>query len=171
MRRIACTMVLILAACGGGGTEKKAATKAASLAAGQWQLTAEVTAFRKADQGPPQLNTPVGTRTTESVCVGAGRPPATLFSGADYECRYGNYYARRGRMNVTMLCRREGLTGDIPITSDGTFQADSLEYVRDLRTSLSGSGDVQITSRVTGRRTGECPPEPAGDNASAPKAG
>ena len=74
-------------------------------------------------------------------------------------------------MNATMMCRREGLQGNIPLTADGEFTADTLEYSRDIRTSLSGDGDVQITQRVTGRRTGECTPEPAGGNASAPKAG
>ena len=171
MRAIAFIPVLILAACGGAAEQNKAAAKAASLSAGQWQLTSEVTAFSKADQGPPAIDTPVGTRATESVCVGAGRPPAELFAGADYDCRYDNYYARNGRVNVTMICHRDGLVGNIPATADGQFEADSLDFTRDLRTSLSGNGDVQITQHVTGRRTGECTPEPAGGNASAAKAG
>jgi hypothetical protein len=74
-------------------------------------------------------------------------------------------------VNVTMLCRREGLDGHISVAADGGFEADSLEYRREIRTALSGDGDVQITARVTGRRRGECAPEPAGDNASAGKAG
>jgi len=170
MRWIACTIVVSLAACG-GAAEQKAATKAASVAAGQWELTSEVTAFSKADAGPPAIDTPVGTRATETVCATAGRPPAELFSGAAYDCRYDNYYARNGRLNATMICRREGLQGNIPLTADGDFTADTLEYSRDIRTSLSGNGDVQITQRVTGRRTGDCTPEPAGGNSSAPKAG
>ena len=171
MRWIACTTVVILAACGGAAEQNKAATKAATLPTGQWALTAEVTAFTKADQGTPQIDTPVGTRTTESVCVGAGRPPEALFAGAGYDCTYDSFYARNGRMNVTMICRREGLNGSIPTTADGQFQTDSLEYTRDMRTALSGDGDVQIRQRVTGRRTGDCTPAPAESNASAEKAG
>jgi hypothetical protein len=167
MRWIAIVPVLIAAACGGSGEEKKTAAKAQSLAPGQWELTSEVTAFNKADQGPPAIDTPVGTRATESVCVTSGRPRTALFAGPGYQCRYDNYYARNGRLNVTMTCGREGLSGTIPMTADGTFEAESIEYTRDIRTSLAGDGDVQITARVTGRRTGECTPETAGDNESA----
>ena len=170
MRWIACIPLLIVAACGGeGGTAEKntTQTKAASVAAGQWELISEVTAFNTVGGGSPQINTPVGTRTTENVCVGEGRPPASLFSGEGYECRYDNYYGRRGRMNATLLCSHEGLVGDIPVTADGQFAADTLEYTRDIRTSLAGEGDVQITARVTGRRTGECVPATAGTSRSA----
>src|SRR5688500_15796007 len=95
MRRIiACTCMMIVAACGSGGTENKTATRAAPLAEGQWELTSEVTAFNKADQGTPQIDTPVGTRATESVCLGAGRPPPELFAGQGYDCSYDSFYAR-----------------------------------------------------------------------------
>ena len=170
MRWIACTALLVVAACGGGGgaeQNKAAATKAASLAAGQWELTSEVTAFRTIDQGRPKIDTPVGTRATETVCVGAGRPPSELFSGNGYDCRYDSYYGRNGRVNATMICSREGLVGAIPMTADGEFGADTLEYTRNAQTSFAGDGDVQLAARVTGRRTGECTPEAAGDNRSA----
>lgn len=169
MRWMACTSLIVLAACGGGaGEENKAATKAASLAPGQWELTSEVTAFSKIDQGAtPQINTPVGTRATESVCVSEGRPPAALFAGAGYDCRYDIYYARNGRLNTTMICRREGLSGSIATSADGNFGTDTIEYTRDMRTSLSGDGDVQIAARVTGRRTGECTPEVDGNQTAA----
>ena len=169
MRWIALIPVLAAAAaCGGGEAEQnKTATKAASLAAGQWELTSEVTAFSVVDGGTAQIDTPVGTRETHSVCVGGGRPPSALFAGEGYRCRYDNYYGRNGRVNATMMCSREGLSGSIPITADGQFTADTHDYTRDLRTALSGDGDVQITARVTGRRTGDCTPQAAGDNESA----
>ena len=169
MRWIACMPLLFAAACGGGdaGQNKAGTATAANVAAGQWELTSEVTTFHTVDQGSPQLNTPVGTRATETVCVGAGQPPAALFAGAGFACRYDSYYGRHGRVNATMMCSREGLNGRIPITADGQFGADSLEYTRELRTSLAGSGDVQITSHVTGRRTGDCTPGAEGGNQSA----
>ena len=163
MRSAAIIAILSLAACGGGGAEQnKAADRPASLAAGQWELTSEVTAFSVPDAGRAQINTPVGTRTTQSVCVGAGRPPSTLFSGEGYVCRYDNYYVRRGRINVSMLCSREGLEGGIPMVVDGPFTADTIEFVREISTNLAGAGDVRITAHVTGRRTGDCTPAPAG---------
>jgi hypothetical protein len=159
MRWIACTTLLMVAACGGATEQNNAATKAATLVAGQWELTSEVTAFNKADPGTPQIITTVGTRATESVCAPADRPPAELFGGPDYDCRYNNYYARNGRLNVTLMCGREGLQGNISVTASGDFETDSLDFERDVSTSLAGEGDVRITSRVTGRRTGDCTPE------------
>ena len=173
MRALALIPLLAAAACGGGGEAEKeeAKAKAATIAAGQWELTSEVTAFQNVDGGTPQIDAPVGTRTTETVCVGEGRPPSELFSGEGYRCSYDNYYVRNGRLSVTLLCRREDLSGSIPMTTDGRFEEDTLEYSRDVRTALSGPGDVQITASVTGRRTGDCPPEAADGNQSADKAG
>lgn len=168
MRAFVLVPLLFAAACGGGETEQnKSATKAASLTPGQYEMTSEVTAFQTVGPGEPQINTPVGTRTTEMVCVESGRQfPTALFAGEGYGCRYDNYYVRNGRMNATMMCTRNGLTGSIPITADGRFEAESFEYSRDLRTVLAGEGDVAISARVTGRRAGECPPEGAETNES-----
>lgn len=156
MRIFALAPLLLAAACGGETEQNKAAPKAATIAAGQWELTSEVTAFAGVDEGPAQIDTPVGTRATEAVCVGKGRPPAALFSGAAYRCNYDNYYVRNGRMNVTLRCTGEGLPGGVVMMADGRFEEDSLEYARDLSTALSGGGDVRISMRVTGRHTGAC---------------
>jgi len=163
MRSIACIAVVALAGCGGGGGEenKAATSRPANIAAGQYELVSEVTAYRVVDGTTGQIAAPVGTRTTESVCVGSGRPPTTLFSGAGYHCQYDNYYVRRGRINVTMACWRDGLSGNIPMIVDGPFTADTIEYVREIRTSLDGPGDVEISAHVNGRRTGDCTPAPA----------
>jgi len=161
MRGPALIAVSLLAACGAAPENKAAPAAAAPAPApGQWELTAEVTRFAKSDQGTPRINTPVGTRTTENVCVGAGdRLASELFSGGGYRCTYPTYYVRNGRLNLTLNCRRDGLTGDIPMNVTGTFEANGIEYTRNLRTSLISDGDVEIDARVTGRRTGDCTPQ------------
>lgn len=166
MRILACIIMIgAVAACGGETEQNVAAPKADHLSAGLWELTSEVTAFQTVDQGEPKIDTPVGTQATEQVCVGGeGRPPSALFTGEGYRCNFDNYYLRSGTINVTLQCAREGLDGMIPISAAGNFEADSLEYSRQVRTVLSGDGDVQITQRVTGRRAGDCPPDAAGDN-------
>ena len=170
--RVTCLIpLLFVAACGSGAAEdNKAATAAAdNLDPGQWELATEVTAFRAVDEGEPKINTPAGTRTTESVCVAAdARPPAEFFAGTGYDCTYGSYYLRNGRVNLTLSCSREGLEGQISIATEGRFEAGSAEFTRDVRTILTGDGDVEYTQRVTARRTGECTPEAGGDNAAAP---
>ncbi|MGZ8360546.1 MAG: DUF3617 domain-containing protein, partial [Allosphingosinicella sp.] len=106
-----------------------------------------------------------------TVCVGEGQLPTDLFSGENFQCNYDNYYVRNGRLNVTLQCAREGLSGSVPMTVSGTFEENSLEYERDLRSVLASDGDVQIRSRVTARRTGACTRESDGGNQSNSTAG
>lgn len=165
MRALALIAVVFVAGCGEAPVENKV-ERAAAIAPGQWELTSEVTGFRQADQGRPGINTPVGTRATASICVGAGSQlPTAFFAGEGYRCAYGtgSYYVHGGRINLTMACTREGLTGNIAMSVEGTFQANSAEFRRNVRTILVSDGDVEIDSRVTGRRTGDCTPDAAGD--------
>jgi len=155
---------VFVAGCGGEATENKV-ERAAALAPGQWELTSEVTSFRQADQGRPGIATPVGSRATANICVGAGSElPTAFFAGEGYRCAYGtgSYYVHGGRINVTLTCTREGLTGNITMSADGAFQANSAEFRRNLRTILVGDGDVEIESRTTARRTGDCTPDAGG---------
>ncbi len=177
MRALACMLPLLFAtACGGGAETKTESNEAAASApstieAGLWELTSEVTRFRPTDQGRPRINTPVGTRATSSVCVGAdARPPAAFFAGEGYLCDYGAYYVRNGRINLTLSCARDGLSGTIPISIEGRVEEDGVEFSRTIRTMLATDGDVEIAATVTGRRTGDCTPEPgaAASNAAPP---
>jgi hypothetical protein len=152
---------LLLVACGEGAapTEETAAA-VNGLQAGQWEVTSEVSGFRQADEGQPKIDTPVGTTASASLCVGEEtRPPTEIFSGEGYSCQYGNFYMRNGRINITLNCTREGLSGNIGMTVDGRFQADSFEADRNIRTTLVTDGDVVIDAALTGRRTGDCPAE------------
>jgi hypothetical protein len=161
--------VLTLAACGGGETENKTKARAAGLTPGQYEVTAEVTQFRKADEGTPKINTPQGTRTTRSVCVtdGAKLPP-DLFADEGFACENaGNAFASGGTLNLNLRCRRPGLSGSVGYSVSGSFEEDSFEVDRQLATQLSTDGDVVVSSRVQGRRTGECTPAPAGNSAAA----
>jgi hypothetical protein len=163
MRILALLPLLFVAACGESPTENKAAPAAEAPTPGQWTLASQVTRFRNADQGHARIDTPVGTRATQNLCIAPGaRLPTELFSGDGFTCTYGTYYARAGRVNLTLNCRREGLSGDIPMTVDGTFTADSITLHRNLRTILSGDGDVEIDDDINGHRTGACTPAATG---------
>lgn len=171
MRAIACMIPLLFAAaCGSGESEvKDVATTASTIEAGQWELASEVASFRSVDEGQPKIDTPVGTRTTNAACVAADtRPPTAFFAGDGYACEYGAYYVRNSRINVTLACTRDGLSGSIPISAEGRITADGVEFTRTVRTVLAGDGDVEIAATVTGRRTGDCAPDAAGGNSAAP---
>lgn len=173
MRIMGLIPLLVIAACGGGGAEKnEAAPKASAPEPGQWELATEVTSFRQADEGAPKINAAVGSRATESICLGAGdRLPAAFFAGDGYDCSYGTYYVRNGRVNVTMDCRREGLDGMIAIVAEGRSESGTAEFTRNTRTALSTDGDVEIAARVTGRRVGECTPGGEAGNQGEAQAG
>ena len=164
MRILLAIPLLVTAACGSNEAEKNTAApaRAATVAAGQYALVSEVTALTNLDGGQARIDTPPGTRAEYQVCVGGDRPDPVLFTGEDYDCDYKDYYARNGRMNVTLECTRDGLSWNINIMSDGEFTADGVEFTRELGTQLSTEGDVRISARVTGRRTGDCTPD-AGD--------
>jgi Protein of unknown function (DUF3617) len=160
MRALALIPFLFVAGCGEAPTENKAAPAAAAFAPGQWELASEVTSFRKTGAGNAGADTPVGTRTTQSLCVGAGHELQTaFFAGDGYRCSYGTYYVRNGRVNLTMGCSREGLDGTITMAAEGTFQANSVEFRRNSNTSLTAGGAVAAETRVTGRRSGDCTPD------------
>nr|WP_295373202.1 DUF3617 domain-containing protein [uncultured Sphingosinicella sp.] len=166
MRSLVLLPLLVLAACSGGGDDaaatakaKAEATKNLKLAAGQWETVAAVTKLTKQDQGAPAINTPEGTKTTGNHCVtqadaDAKKPPAGLFAGEGYDCEYSNFYMSAGTLNAQLTCKREGLAGDIRMTVDGSYTAETIEANQSLSTFLSGTGDVNVQSKLTGRRTG-----------------
>ena len=159
MRALALIGLLALASCGDDAAENKAAPAATTLSPGQWELASQVTSFTKTDQGAPRINTPVGTRATQSLCIAPGdRLPTALFSGDDYDCTYGNYYVRNGIANATLTCQRHGLSGNVLMTVSGSFGADNVRLHRSLRSILTTDGDVLIEADVTGHRTGACTP-------------
>lgn len=167
MRHALILASLALVACEGSEAPKQAEapkTAAQELSPGQWEVTTEVADFAQADKGSPAINTPKGTRATESVCVGEGegkQPPAALLAGnVDYTCTYGNHYMSSGTLNTQLDCRRKGVSGQVMMSLDGSYTADTLEANQSLTTYLPGDGDVRIMSKLTGRRTGECTAAP-----------
>jgi hypothetical protein len=162
MRSLVLLPLLALAACSGGGEDPAAQNKAKAeaaknlqLAAGQWQISTEVTRFDSQDNGPPKINTPVGTKQEASACVaeGEGKKPApVLLAGdEDYECEYGSFYMSSGTLNAQLNCRRDGLSGEIRMTVDGTYTADKIDAEQSISTFLSGTGDVTMQTKLTGR--------------------
>lgn len=162
MRKLILIAPLVLAACGEAEepVQNQAVEAANGLEPGLWEVSSEVTAFEQADEGEPVIDAAVGSIATENICVGEGdRPPTELFAGEAYDCEYSNYYARNGRMNLTLNCSLEGASGNIAMAVEGTFAGDSFEVSRDITTYLTGQGDVRTKANVTGRRVGECPAE------------
>jgi len=161
MRLLPLLPLLVVGACSEAPekAEKAAPKAAAALQAGQWEVTSEVTRLTKRDNGAPKIDTPAGTKATESVCIGEAevkKPNPALFTGSADSCSYDNFYMSSGTLNATLKCTRPGLDGQILMTVYGDYQADSFEIVRDVATQLATEGDVNIEAKVTGRRLAAC---------------
>lgn len=171
MRCLIIVPLCLAAACSGeGGGEKKAEEAAATMQAGQWEVTSEVTAFRSTDKATPALKAAVGDKATSPVCIEAGKegkPPAAIFAGAGYECEYKDSYIRSGRITATLDCERDALEGKIFMTIEGTYKGDSFEGTASSNSFLSGDGDFAMNSKFSGRRTGPTCSAPAEEKGKA----
>jgi hypothetical protein len=116
-----------------------------------------VASFRSTDGATPIVQVKQGDTSTTRACLGAdGAPPPELFAAKGDVCTSQNPYARNGRMNLTLSCKREGVFGSIMTEVNGSFTADSLKGSATTITSISGTGDYELRQDVTARRVGEC---------------
>ncbi|HEX8364305.1 MAG TPA: DUF3617 family protein [Allosphingosinicella sp.] len=169
---VALTAAAAVAALGGCGSEPEKKAKAPPAAqafeAGQWQSSLEVFNFRRADEGRPRLNMPNGTRVEGAACIGPGdttRPPPELFVGDDFtNCRWiDNFSMRNGRLVSGMTCRRAGV-GEVEISVELDMTATSYQGTVQMLTRLVSDGDVTLSARAQGRRTGQCTAEEGAGN-------
>lgn len=168
MRYLGFVPLAALAACGGGAGNDTKAAAPDTIRAGLYEVTAEATQFRQADQGEAALNMAVGTREVRSVCIG-DTTPADLFAAEGLTCRSGTSdYIRSGTISSTYRCTVEGHSGEAALAVSGSFTEDGFEATRNLRTAFSGDGDIVADARLTGRRTGDCTPAAEGANSTAP---
>lgn len=160
-------LALALAACGGGKKEEAVEEVPATLAAGLYEVSAEVTALASTDNTTPGTELKQGDKPVTKACVAAdGKPePALLAENEDDKCEIKNSYIRNGRMSAQMSCSREGHPGYIMPAMMGSYSADGFEGEISTLTYFTGDGDYRMTRKVTGKRIGDCPaevPEQAG---------
>ena len=163
MRSLALLPLLVLAACGGAEAEQKTAdTTNLKMTAGKWALASEVTSVDSLDKTPPAIKAAVGDKGTAEECLAATdleKPQPTLFVGNDMgECKYDSFYMSRGRLNAAVGCKKEGLVGNIQVSVEGTYTADSFDVLARTQTALAGPGDVAIARKVKGsmKTAGAC---------------
>ena len=162
MKRAIAIAAVLAAGCSGGeeaSAPKEKAAPAAAMSAGQWATSSEVTSFSQADKGSPKINTPVGTKASGSACLAeseAKKPNPQLFAGAGYDCSYRDSYMSAGTINANLECKRAGLNGLVMVNVSGSYTADTFDADVTTITHLATDGDVQIGTKVTGRRGGAC---------------
>lgn len=162
MRRILAFAPLLLAACAAEPPAKVEEAAAASLDAGQWEVTRSVTKVTKMDDGAAALPATVGSTDRFAVCVAPAdrnTPPTDLLTGTQgVECATDSLYLRGGRVNAALSCSPAGLDGKAFVSSSGTFAAKTLDLSVSTATQLAGTGDVRVEASVSARHAGACNP-------------
>lgn len=161
-RKLLCMsgLALALAACGGGKPDQAAVEEApATLAAGLYEVSAEVTQLASTDNTTPATKLKQGDKVTTRACVGAdGKPaPELLAEAAGDKCEIKNSYIRMGRMSAQMSCSREGQPGYVMPAMMGSYSADGFEGEISTLTYFTAEGDYRMTRKVTAKRIGDCP--------------
>ena len=153
-------LALALAACGGEKKEDEAAVAAvpARLAAGLYEVSAEVTQLSSTDNSTPATKLKQGEKQAIKACVSAeGQPDPSLLSEAGDKCEIKNSYIRNGRMSAQMSCTREGHSGYVMPAMMGTYSADGFEGEISTLTYFVENGDYRLTQKITAKRVGDCP--------------
>lgn len=158
-------LALALAACGGEKKDEAAAAAAAvpaKLAAGLYEVNAEVTQLASTDNTTPATKLKQGDKQVVKACVSAeGQPDPALLGEEGDKCEIKNSYIHNGRMSAQMSCTRSGLTGYVMPAMMGSFTKDGFEGEINTLTYFYADGDYRMTRKVTAKRIGDCPAEAA----------
>jgi hypothetical protein len=159
---LAVVLALPLSACGAEEAKPvEAKAPPASFPAGEWEVTALTETLRSTDKTTPATGNKVGsTEPARKICSTGAKPAAELFAVASDDCKVENDYARNGRINMSLQCKRPG-KGQVALTLDGKYDDKSFEVLVVTGTYFSGSGDYVMNQNMKGKRLGDCPPEGA----------
>lgn len=153
----ATTAILAAGGCGSDATKPAATEKAATLGAGEYAVSSEVTKLASADQSTPATALKVGDKSVTRACVAAdGTLDQAMFVDAGDTCTSDSSYVRSGRLSIQYQCNRPG-KGKVFPAADGNFTADGFEAVVTVSTTFAGAGDYELTRRLTAKRVGDCP--------------
>jgi hypothetical protein len=161
MRSLLLIPLCLVAACsggeGGGGEEKKAEAQAATIEAGQWETSFEVTEHRSADQTEPALKAAVGDRETAALCVAEAdkaTPPPSCSRARATSASTRTAISGTAGINASLDCTRAGITGQLMLSVDGSYTGTTFEATVQTTTYLPGRGDFASMRKVGGRKIG-----------------
>lgn len=151
-------LALALAACGGETKTEVVEEAPAKLAAGLYEVSAEVTQLASTDKTTPVTSLKQGDKQVIKACVSAdGGPAPELFGEQGDQCTIKNSYIRNGRLSAQMSCKREGHRGEVMPAMMGSFSKDGFEGEITTMTYFVAEGDYRMTREVKAKRVGDCP--------------
>ncbi|MBA3666754.1 MAG: DUF3617 family protein [Sphingomonas sp.] len=149
---------MLLAGCDATETHKAADEMAVKLKGGLYEVSSDVTKLASADNAAPATKLKQGEKLVTRGCVtDDGKADVALFAEAGDQCTPQTSYIRNGRMSVQVACARAGHSGNILITVDGKFAAETFDGVAQTSTQFAGAGDYKLSRKLTAKRIGACP--------------
>ncbi|MBB3764514.1 DUF3617 domain-containing protein [Sphingomicrobium lutaoense] len=153
-----------VAACDGApapaSEENAPKQKAELLEPGLYEVSVTVDKLASADGAEPATPLEAGQELTKQVCVASeGISTPALYAEGDDDCALRNPYVRPGRFQSDLRCTRSGVSGQVNLSANGTYEAESFETDVRTLTALASTGDYAMSRTVTGRRVGDCPTE------------
>ena len=156
------SLALALTACGGEQKTEAVEKAPAKLAAGLYEVNAEVTQLASTDNTTPGTQLKQGDKQVIRACVAAdGKPAPELLAEQGDVCTIKNSYVRNGRMSAQMSCKREGRSGEVMPAMMGSFSADGFEGEITTLTYFIAEGDYRMTRKISAKRIGDCTAAPA----------
>jgi hypothetical protein len=147
-----------LAGCGGETSQQAAVVEApATLPAGLYELSAQVTDLSSTDKSTPATGLKKGDKVTVKACVADNAPDPALLAEAGDKCEIKNSYIHNGRMSAQMSCTRAGHDGYVMPAMMGKFTKDGFDGEINTLTYFVKNGDYRMTRKISARRIGECP--------------
>lgn len=130
------------------------------LAPGLYEASWTVKEIRSTDGAEPATELAVGSTGSAQACVAEGPQfDMALFADGTDECASTTTYARGGRINLQMQCKRANESGPVMQTVSGTSTADGFQGEISTSTYFAGFGDYSMVRTMNGRRIGDCPQE------------
>ena len=160
MRKLAIFIApaVLVAACGGEAEQAGNGTADAAVPTafpvGEWEVTTKVESVASTDQSTPATSAKVGDTSTRKACIADSKALIAMFTPEGGDCSPITDYARQGRINTAYKCSAPG--GFTSPMANGRYTANSFEVQLDTSSRLSGSGDYQMSAKVTGKRLGDC---------------
>lgn len=153
----------VAAGCSGGGGGP------AQLPAGKWEMTTKMTAL-DAPGAPPQMveamRAQLNREQTNSTCITAEQASNPLrdlrgmMNQPGATCTTDDDTFANGVIRVRVTCRGAGgQQGQGTMTMEGSFTNDTLQATMTVAGQGAGAGGPQslnMTTTITGRRTGDC---------------
>jgi len=103
----------------------------------------------------PEGAAPIGPFSQQKCFTKAdAQDPQKLFAEAGgVDCSYGDTQVQGNRLSFSIRCG-----GEMPLSGHGsvTFSSSSFEGEMDVTANISGIGELQSKSQISGKRAGDC---------------